>query len=118
MCIRDRSNYRDLDTVAVGPIVREGSAVFDDFWNSPFAVPYAAFVATPPTRAQADAAIAEMRAKMASERLPYPVDEEVDALTANMKAVRDRLIWAPVRVLYDPPEKAQGTGHRIFTTLD
>src|SRR4029453_6250337 len=48
----------------------------------------------------------------------YPVDEEVDALTANMKGVRDSLTWAPVRVLYDPPEKAQGTGHRIFTTLD
>ena len=105
--VHGESNYRDLDTVAVGPVVRDASAVFDDFWNSPFAVPYAAFVDTPPTRAEADAAIAQMRAKMASERLPYPVDEEVDALTADMKAVRDVLTWAPVRVLYDPPEKAQ-----------
>ena len=35
------------------------------------------------------AAIAEMRAKMASERLPYPVDEEVDVLMAEMQGVRD-----------------------------
>ena len=117
--VHGESNFRDLDTVAVGPVVRDASAVFDDFWNSAFAVPYAAFVDTPPTRAEADAAIAEMRAKMANERLPYPVDEEVDALTAEMKAVRDALIWAPVRVLYDPPEKAQDTAsHRIFSALD
>jgi cardiolipin synthase C len=116
--VHGESNYRDLDTVAVGPVVRDASVVFDDFWNSPFAVPYAAFVATPPTRAEADAAIAEMRAKMASERLPYPVDEEVDALTGNMKSVRDRLTWAPVRVLYDPPEKARDPSHRIFSALD
>ncbi len=116
--VHGESNYRDLDTVAVGPVVRDASAVFDDFWNSPFAVPYAAFVDTPPTRAEADAAIAEMRAKMASDRLPYPIHEAVEALTAEMEDVRETLIWAPVRVLYDPPEKVQGTGHRIFTTLD
>ena len=50
--VHGESNYRDLDTVAVGPVVRDASAVFDDFWNSAFAVPYAAFVDTPPTRAE------------------------------------------------------------------
>src|SRR6185312_5057172 len=95
--VHGESNYRDLDTVAVGPVVRDASAVFDNFWNSPFAVPYAAFVDTPPTRADADAAIAEMRAKMATERLPYAVDEEVDVLRAEMQSVRDALTWAPVQ---------------------
>jgi putative cardiolipin synthase len=117
--VHGESNFRDLDTVAVGPVVRDASAVFDDFWNSPFAVPYAAFVDTPPTHADADAAIAKMRAQMASERLPYPVDEEVGAMTANLKALRDGLTWAPVRVLYDPPEKAEDkASHNIFSTLD
>jgi putative cardiolipin synthase len=113
------SNFRDLDTVSVGPVVRDASAVYDDFWNSQFAVPYEAFVATPPTRAESDAAIAQMRAQMANERLPYPLAEEVDALTASMTAVRDWLTWAPVRVLYDPPEKAADrASHNIFSVLD
>ena len=117
--VHGESNYRDLDTVAVGPVVREASAVFDDFWNSPFAIPYEAFVATPPTRADADAQVAEGRARMASVPLPFPVDEEVGAVVAEMEAVRDRLTWAPVRVLYDPPEKAlDKTSRRIFTELD
>jgi len=117
--VNGESNFRDLDTVAVGPVVRDASAVYDDFWNSAFAVPYEAFVDTLPTRAESDAGIARMRAQMASEELPYPLHEEVDALTANMKAVRDRLTWAPVRVLYDPPEKAEArASHNIFSVLD
>lgn len=32
-------NYRDLDLLSVGPVVRDISAVFDDFWNSDYAVP-------------------------------------------------------------------------------
>ena len=117
--VHGESNFRDLDTVAVGPVVRDASAVFDDFWNSAFAVPYATFVDTPPTRADADTAIAEMRAKMAGERLPYPIDDEVDALKGEMQDVRDSLIWAPVRVLYDPPEKAEDkASHNIFSVLD
>jgi putative cardiolipin synthase len=116
--VHGESNFRDLDTVAVGPVVRDASTVFDDFWNSPSAVPYAAFVAAPPTRAEADAAIAEMRAKMASERLPQPIDEGVGAMVASMKTVRDALVWAPVQVLYDPPEKIHDTNsRRIFDAL-
>src|SRR5688572_18214623 len=115
--VHGESNYRDLDTVAVGPVVRDASEIFDDFWNSVSAVPYAAFVTTPPTRAECDAAIAEMRARMANERLPYPIDEEVDTLKAEMEDVRDTLTWAPVRVLYDRPDKAQKPSHMIFSAL-
>ena len=32
--VHGESNFRDLDTVAVGPVVRDASEVFDDFWNS------------------------------------------------------------------------------------
>jgi putative cardiolipin synthase len=98
--------------------VRDASAVFDDFWNSAAAGPYETFVHSPPTRAEADAEIAKMRAKMHDERLPYPVDEAVDAITADMQAVRDALVWAPVQVLYDPPEKALTPSHGIFGALD
>ena len=113
------ANYRDLDTLAVGPVVRDASVVFDDFWNSASAIPYAAFVDTAPNPADADAAIAEMRAKMVSERLPFPINDEVADLEAEMDDVRDSLIWAPVHVLYDPPEKAEGNAsHNIFSVLD
>jgi putative cardiolipin synthase len=37
--VHGESNYRDLDAVAVGPVVQDVSGVFDAFWNSKFAVP-------------------------------------------------------------------------------
>jgi phosphatidylserine/phosphatidylglycerophosphate/cardiolipin synthase-like enzyme len=39
----DSSNFRDLDVIAIGPVVTEASRTFDDYWNSDAAVPVAAF---------------------------------------------------------------------------
>jgi putative cardiolipin synthase len=38
------ANYRDLDVLAVGPVVDDLSAVFDRYWNTPSTVPIAAIV--------------------------------------------------------------------------
>ena len=37
------SNFRDIDVLATGPIVREVSQHFDEYWNSAVAVPVSAF---------------------------------------------------------------------------
>jgi putative cardiolipin synthase len=39
-----RMNFRDMDVLALGPVVKELSDVFDDFWNSRWAYPPEAFV--------------------------------------------------------------------------
>ncbi len=105
--VHGESNYRDLDVIAVGPVVRDVSSVFDAFWNSKFAVPYGAFVDEPPTPEDAEARIAELRAEVASAPMPYPIDEDVAALVADVERIRDELVWASVRVLYDDPAKAE-----------
>jgi putative cardiolipin synthase len=40
------SNFRDLDMLASGPVVRDVSRHFDEYWNSPMAVPVAALGVT------------------------------------------------------------------------
>ncbi len=35
----DRTNFLDMDVLAVGPIVRDLSGVFDQYWNSRYAIP-------------------------------------------------------------------------------
>lgn len=52
------SNFRDLDVLAAGPIVRDVSRQFDEYWNSPLAVPVSAFV----TRSQARSATQDLAA--------------------------------------------------------
>ncbi|MFC3117548.1 phospholipase D-like domain-containing protein [Jhaorihella thermophila] len=41
---REDSNYDDLDVLGAGPVARDVSENFDEFWNSRFAVPVAAIV--------------------------------------------------------------------------
>jgi putative cardiolipin synthase len=106
------SNYRDLDAIAVGPVVRDVSAVFDSFWNSKFAVPYGAFVHETPTPEDAAKRIAELRAQVARAPLPYAIDEDVVALVGGMQHIRDDLIWGSVRVLHDQPAKAEDSDAR------
>lgn len=40
----DRANdFRDLDLIAIGPVVKEASRTFDEYWNCPDAYPVTAF---------------------------------------------------------------------------
>jgi len=95
-------------------VVRDVSAVFDRFWNSTFAVPYGAFVREQPTAEDAAVRIAELRAAVARAPMPYPIDEDVAALTADLQRIRDDLIWAPVQVVYDDPAKAEDDSVKAF----
>jgi putative cardiolipin synthase len=44
----DQSNFNDLDVVLAGPIVEDVSREFDEYWNSPNAVPVDKFDGDPP----------------------------------------------------------------------
>jgi putative cardiolipin synthase len=58
----DETNFVDLDFVMVGPVVREVSASFDRFWNSPSSWPIELLDAT----AVADVALARARDRLAA----------------------------------------------------
>jgi len=105
--VHDESNYRDLDIFAVGPVVRDISRVFDTFWNSKFAIPYAAFVDHEPTTADAEAAMERIRDALAEDPMPYDFDREVPALVATLARYGEGFTWAPVQVLHDDPAKAE-----------
>ena len=39
----DNTNFRDLDLIAIGPVVKEASRTFDEYWNCDAAYPLKAF---------------------------------------------------------------------------
>ena len=39
----EKNNYRDLDLLAIGPVVQEASKSFDSYWNNEVSVPVKAF---------------------------------------------------------------------------
>jgi putative cardiolipin synthase len=105
--VHEESNYRDLDAIAVGPVVRDVSAVFDAFWNSEYSVAYGAFIEEEATPESAAAQLEVMRSRMKDDVLPYPVHHDVAGAIDRLDSLGERLVWGDVRVLFDDPSKAE-----------
>ena len=100
------TNFRDLDLTVVGPIVQDVSQSFDKYWNSEFAVPVSVIIEERTSRAEYQERKAELyRWVEALEDFPYPIDTTSDVVMAKLEEIRDDLIWAPARALYDEPDK-------------
>jgi putative cardiolipin synthase len=103
-------NFRDLDVVTAGPVVRDLSASFDLFWNSKAAVPIGALVGERATQEDYLAFRKQMTERLSTAGYPYPVDERVDDLRARIVEIRDAFTWAPGRVLVDDPARVGTDG--------
>ena len=86
------ANYRDLDVLAVGPVVRDLSGVFDRYWNSPSTVPIAAIVDRSHDAADLDAIRIRLREAIAAADYPYPIDQDLGQLAAQGAELRDNLV--------------------------
>ena len=104
------TNFRDLDIMAVGPVVRDISDVFDHFWNGKWAYPIAALVDRTFTGEDLQAAHANLREKIAAGDYPYSVDEDVTNMFAVLALMKDILVWAPGRIVWDDPANIKETG--------
>lgn len=104
------SNFRDLDILALGPVVREISAVFDSFWRGDWAVPIAVLVDRPYTDADLQAGVASLRKKIAAGEYPYSTDSDVSKLRAEIQATEDLLVWAPGKIVWDRPDSVAESG--------
>ena len=98
------ANYRDLDVLAAGPVVRDLSGVFDRYWNSPSTVPIAAIVDRAHDAADLEAIMMRLREAIATADYPYPIDQDLDQLAAQGAELRDNLVWAHGCVVADDPE--------------
>jgi len=98
------ANFRDLDIAAAGPVVRDISSVFDHFWNSDWAVPISALVDRPYSESDLQTGVRSLRERIAGDSYPYPLDEDVAGLRADLSSIRDHLIWAPGKIVWDDPD--------------
>jgi putative cardiolipin synthase len=106
------SQFADDDVFAAGPIAMQLSATFDEFWNSPFAIPAAAL-----DRHQSSAkALTERRGRAAerseqqlqtlnSDGIDYAARVATGEPYAGMLSGRLPLVWARAEVVSDSPDK-------------
>jgi putative cardiolipin synthase len=99
------TNFRDLDIVAMGPIVREISTVFDYFWQGEWSVPIDALV--PESFDAAD--LAELRKRLAQDiansQYPYSLDDDLQALYQSLADNGRPLVWASGMIVWDDPQR-------------
>jgi len=102
--VNTTANFRDLDVLAVGPVVHDLSRVFDQYWNSRSAVPIATIVDRAYGAADLDAIRIRLRDEIATVDYPYPIDQDLEQLAAGGAELRDNLTWANGRIIADDPE--------------
>ena len=102
------TNFRDLDLVAIGPVVAEASRVFDDYWNCDAAIPVTAFDNKRDTHADLAAlrlALArDARTFAQSDYAQAALDEVAGGPTADR---RGEWFWGPAMVVADEPGKIE-----------
>lgn len=116
------NNFRDLDLVAIGPVVAEASHTFDDYWNSDAAFPVTAF----PSARDTQDDLSQLRLTLSKDARVFAesdyaqaaFDELPDGATADR---RGYWFWGEAMLVADSPEKAEGgksaKGLRVGRTL-
>ena len=102
--IDPESQFADDDIFVGGPIVRELSGTFDEFWNSVLAIPVGALHGVKAAARRPEA----YAGKIGKAGFNYQAKLDRGEPLAGIEAGRLPLIWADAIVVFDSPEKKQG----------
>ena len=108
-------NFRDMDVIAGGPVVRRPRAYSIISGTAPGRCRSGPMVDRPATEADLREAVQTNRQLVAQEPYPYPLDQDVATLKSEMTALFDRCIWAPGHMIFDDPDEI--TKHGRTTTM-
>ena len=96
------SNFRDIDLLATGPILRDVENNFDTYWNSEMAVPVKAF-GLQVTKDDVEAVLSETAANTSKDHGPFSeFQQRKTEFTSRLLAGED-FIWATGLALSEPP---------------
>ncbi|WP_255367144.1 phospholipase D family protein [Dyella sp. OK004] len=105
------TRFRDLDVVAIGPVVPQASEAFDAYWNCDAAYPLNQLKKTDGSGQRLAAARLilqkEVRAFAQSDYAQAVLDELPDGPTADR---RGAWFWGDAELVADQPEKIEATG--------
>jgi putative cardiolipin synthase len=101
-------DFADMDVLSVGPVVREVSAAFDQYWNSPSAVRISALSSAKVTDEQAQEGRALLKAFGESQRdSVYAQAMRTSELLAHLKAGDVPFFWCRAQAYFDDPAKVE-----------
>jgi putative cardiolipin synthase len=104
----DKGNFRDLDVVAIGPVVPQASRTFDAYWNSEAAVP----VSASGKKRDPQRDLSRTRESLAHEARAFAESDYAQAAIQEFPSgpTADRTgswFWGSAELVADEPEKVQ-----------
>ncbi len=99
-------NFEDMDLMAMGPIAKEVSAGFDEYWNNELAIPIRAFVSQEPAAEDIQKARRRLEEhKEAARSTKYGMKLMESDLLKRLGTGHLPVVWAQGEVLYDRPSR-------------
>jgi putative cardiolipin synthase len=111
----DNMEFHDLDLLTFGPVVKQVSTCFDDYWNSEWAVPIGALRSSKPSASDFSDSCRGLREFYENSRqTPFSAALRDSDFMNTLSRDRLRLIWASSQVFCDPPSKIAGLNKQFF----
>lgn len=106
--IDPEAQFADDDVFSAGPIARQLSATYDDFWNSALSIPEEALSGGKSSRAaltEKRETLKEQSRELKAEGTDYVKRIAIGEPFNGIMAGRLPLVWAHAQLVYDTPEK-------------
>ena len=101
------SNFRDFDLLVAGPLTRDASSAFDEYWNSQWSVSASQMVSKIPSQADLEKLKLQIATRMLSiDSFEQETEERRSGYLRELTA-RGELIWAEGEIISEPPRKIQ-----------
>jgi cardiolipin synthase C len=103
------ANFRDMDLLALGPVVAEIGTSFETFWNCPYSVQVRSIAPVRPTKRFVRRWYRRLRrVRLARSSLAAYADLNPEQLRAELEVLLSRVHTGRVTAIYDLPDKAGG----------
>jgi putative cardiolipin synthase len=100
------ANFYDIDIITLGPITREVSAWFDDYWNCVLSVPIKALMSCRPTADDLKGARRDLETQREClKKSTYWLKVQESVLLKRIDAGTVPIVWGQAEVLSDDPLK-------------
>ena len=100
--LNEHINFRDLDLLAVGPVVDQVSQSFREYWNSPWAIPIEILV-SPDSKSSEQATLADLLLAHQTEESALLLPEYPQSPKTHITEIVEEVIWSPAKFIYDQP---------------
>lgn len=101
--VSEEKNFRDLDMVAVGPVVRDISKMYDYFWNGKWSVPIAALTDKTYTLEDLKKERKNLEDQIRKDSYPYPSEKDGKKLVSQLRSKLNKLVWANGDIVWNDP---------------